>query len=85
VESFGAGHQQLLALGDRAGDVIRQAAVGKADIGTALDEDNLRSFAIATQTRGSSRAAGYAADDDGFHGMDSVRESGERRAPGAAN
>ena len=61
------GDEKLRSLGDGAGDVIGQPAVGEADVGSALDEHDLRGFADAAQARGRGGAARDAADDDDLH------------------
>ena len=59
--------EELLAFGNGAGDVIGQAAIGEADVRSALYEHDLRGFADATQARRRRSAAGDASDDDDLH------------------
>ena len=61
------GDEKLLALGDGARNVIGQAAIGEADVGTAFDKHDLSCFADAAQARRRGGAAGDAADDNDFH------------------
>nr|WP_026782302.1 hypothetical protein [Pleomorphomonas koreensis] len=67
LEHLLGGDQQLVAIGNGAGDMIGQSAVGEADIGPALDEDDLRTLVQAAQARCRRRAARDATDDDDLH------------------
>ena len=68
-EAFGGGHQQLLARGDGARQVVGQAAIGETDVGAALDEHDLRGLVETAQARRRGGAAGDAADDHDLHGL----------------
>ena len=61
------GDEKLVPFGDHAGDGIGQPAIGEADVGTALDEHDVRRFADAAQACGRGGAASHAADDDDLH------------------
>jgi hypothetical protein len=52
--------------------VIRQPAIGEADIGAALDEDDLGRLVVAADTRRRGGAARHAADDDDLHSFTPV-------------
>ena len=59
--------QQVVPLGNHAADVVRQAAVGKADVGPAFNQHNLRRLVVAPQTGRCRGTARHAANDENFH------------------
>jgi hypothetical protein len=64
AEEVARRHQQLLLVGDDVADVVRQAAVGERNVGTAIEDDDLHPLVEAAQARGARSAAGDAADDE---------------------
>ena len=67
LEALGGLEQQAFAIVDLAGDEVRQAAVGEADVWTALDERDLSALVDSTRARCGGRTAGDAADHDEVH------------------
>ena len=63
AEPLGRGHQQPLSIGDRAADVVRQAAVGERDVAGPLEDEDFRPFIHAAEPRGARRPSGHAADN----------------------
>ena len=61
AEPLGRGHQQPLSIGDRAADVVRQAAVGERDVAGPLENEDFRPFIHAAEPRGARRPSGHAA------------------------
>ena len=78
MECFSTGDQELLAVADRAGDVVWQATVGKTDLRAAFDEHDLCGFAVAAQTSCGGSATCYTANNNCFHRYRSVRKKGSK-------
>ena len=69
AEGLGRLHEQAVAPGYGAADVIGQAAVGIRDVFAALEHHDFRTFVHAAQTGGSRGSSGHAAYDDILHGF----------------
>jgi hypothetical protein len=63
AESLGRGHQQVPSIGDRAADIVGQAAVGERDVAASLEDKDLRPFIHAAEPRRARRPTGHPADD----------------------
>ena len=60
-------HQQPVAVGDLAADVVRQATVGERRVRATLEDDDLRGLVQAPGARRGAHPARDAADDDEPH------------------
>ena len=80
LEGLGGLDNKGRALGNFAADVIRQTAIGEADIFAAFEENDFGFFAEPSGACGAGSASGDSADNDEglFHGF----ASGDRRPPG---
>ena len=75
AEAFGGHHQQVVAVGDDAAHVVRQAAVGVGDGGPLLDERDLGKLVEPSQARRRACPCGHAANNDNLHCASSLRFS----------
>ena len=67
VQRRGGLQEQGIALADGAAEVVRQSAVGIADMSAALEHDDLRLLVEPAQPGGGGHAAGRASDHDDLH------------------
>ena len=67
AEPLGRDDQQLAAIGDLAAEVVGQAAIGKRDVRSSLEEDDFGVFRKASRPGGSRGAARHASDNKQFH------------------
>jgi hypothetical protein len=71
-QALGRLEREFRAVRDLTADVIGQAAVGEGNIGTTLDENDVRALGMAPRAGRGGGSAGHTADDDngfwsGFH------------------
>lgn len=67
AEPVGRADEQRIAFWNDAADVVRQAAIGKGDVGPALDHEDVGRFVDPSRAGGGRSTSGHTADDDEFH------------------
>ena len=83
AEPLGRDDQQLAAIGDLAAEVVGQAAIGKRDVRSSLEEDDFGVFRKASRPGGSRRAARHASDNKQLHDWHGSGVKGVKGIPSA--
>lgn len=67
VEAFGRLQHQVFFVSDDIANIVGKTAVGKGNVGPALQNNDFRLFVQTAQAGSDRSAAGDTADNQGFH------------------